>query len=156
MGERLHEYNTEKRLIDDFRGEYYFLSNFFPCKVTIEGITFQNSEAAFQAYKCPSRVKEFVNLSASDAKHLGRQVDLRPDWEVIKLEVMYQVLCAKFKGNKLLGSWLIQTGDAILVEGNTWGDRFWGVCGGKGKNHLGVLLMQVRDEIIREKINANI
>lgn len=153
MAEIMHEYNTTKPLIDNFRGEYYFLSNYFPCHVELEGYKFLNAEAAFQAYKCPDRVKEFVDLRADEAKRLGRQVELRADWDKIKVGVMYKVLCAKFKDNGLLGFWLHQTGNAILVEGNTWHDTFWGVCNGKGKNTLGNLLMQVRKEINEEKYN---
>ena len=45
-----------------------------------------------------------------------------------------------------MASRLINTGDAILIEGNTWGDTYWGVCDGVGENRLGKLLMEVREE----------
>ena len=49
--------------------------------------------------------------------------------------------------NPELGNKLLETGNQELVEGNTWGDIFWGVCNGKGQNWLGKILMMVRDEI---------
>lgn len=156
MDNVLHQYNTTLPLIDNFRGEYYFLSNYFPCHIEIDGKKFLNAEAAFQAHKCPARVDEFTSLSPNDAKKLGRSVELRSDWDQVRVGVMYKVLNAKFRQNGLLGFWLHQTGTAILIEGNTWHDTFWGVCNGKGKNTLGSLLMQIRKELNEEKYNANI
>jgi predicted NAD-dependent protein-ADP-ribosyltransferase YbiA (DUF1768 family) len=45
---------------------------------------------------------------------------------------------------------LIDTGNEELCEFNTWGDTFYGVCNGVGKNILGKLLMEIRDEEIRK------
>lgn len=42
---------------------------------------------------------------------------------------------------------LLATGEAELIEGNTWGDTYWGVCHGVGQNHLGCLLMKIRGEL---------
>ena len=137
-------------MIDKFEGEYAFLSNFYECPVNY-GLTYCNSEAAFQATKDPYRCTEFVDLNASRAKALGRKVELRSDWEEIKDAVMLDVLRAKFDTNPDLKEKLLATGDEFLVEGNTWGDTYWGVCNGKGRNHLGYLLMQVRDEFARSE-----
>ena len=60
--------------IDQFEGEYRFLSNFYPCKINAFGLSFDNAEAAFQSQKCVSRAPEFEHLSASSAKRLGRSV----------------------------------------------------------------------------------
>ena len=87
---------------------------------------------------------EFLSLSPSDAKRLGRRVRLRNDWEDVKDKVMYDICIAKFMQNKNLAQLLIETGDATLIEGNTWGDRVWGVCDGVGENRLGKILMQIR------------
>lgn len=38
-------------MINEFRGKYYFLSNFFNAPVTYDGITYQNNEAAFSISK---------------------------------------------------------------------------------------------------------
>jgi hypothetical protein len=73
-------------------------------------------------------------------------VILRADWEDIRLEVMLNLLRQKFAPGSELRTKLETTTPHELVEGNTWGDTFWGVCNGVGQNNLGRLLMQVRDE----------
>lgn len=133
--------------IAKFEGSYRFLSNFYEAPVTYLGLTFRNNEAAFQAAKCQERMAEFQELDPSAAKRLGRRVKLRPDWESIKDQVMYEVCKAKFSQNTDLRDKLVATGDAELVEGNTWGDKIWGICNGQGKNRLGKILMKVRTEL---------
>ena len=130
--------------ISEFRGKYFFLSNFYPAPVTYLGQSFKNNEAAFQSAKCPERSNEFLNLNPSDAKRLGRHVHLRDDLEDVKDDVMYDICRAKFMQNPNLARLLIETGVATLIEGNTWGDRVWGVCDGVGENRLGKILMQIR------------
>lgn len=138
------------KAITEFRGDYFFLSNFYVVPVFYNGFHFENNEAAFQAAKCPERMAEFCGLNPSDAKRLGRRVELRPDWEEVKCDVMYQVCKAKFTQNSDLAQKLIETGDVELVEGNTWGDRIWGVCDGVGENNLGKILMRIRKEVADE------
>lgn len=140
-------------IINNFSGKYEFLSNFFPCYVKYEGDIYSSVERAFQAAKClnkSDRIRFQVISTNADAKKLGRQVDLRPDWDKIKTDVMYQLLKSKFQNNAELRNKLIATGDSRLVEGNQHGDTFWGVCGGNGKNILGNLLERVRSEIREE------
>ncbi len=72
---------------------------------------------------------------------------LRAEWESMKLDVMEACVRDKFTRNADLRRRLLETGDAELVEGNTWGDRFWGVCDGEGENHLGRVLIKVRGEL---------
>ena len=137
-------------VIDRFRGEFDWLSNFFLCQVEFEGMNFSNVEAAFQAAKCldMKERERFFGLSGGQAKRLGRRVELRSDWEEVKIEIMRQVLKSKFTKNSELREKLIATGDTELIEGNNWNDTFWGVCRGKGRNHLGKLLMEVRAELV--------
>ena len=133
--------------ISSFRGENYFLSNMYPCEVVYNGVLFQTAEAAFQAAKCFRRAAEFAAFGKGEgrkAKSLGRKVGICPDWEQKKLRVMQEVVLAKFLQNADLMAKLEATGDARLVEGNTWGDRYWGICDGKGENHLGLILEAVR------------
>lgn len=133
--------------ITEFKGKNFFLSNFYVVPVVYQGVRFESSEAAFQAAKCPERMQEFCGLTPSESKKLGRRAELRPNWDEVKYDVMYQVCKAKFSQNPELAKMLIETGDAELVEGNTWGDRIWGVCKGVGENNLGKILMRVRSEL---------
>ncbi len=130
-----------------FKDDNFFLSNFYVAPVVYQGIRFENNEAAYQAAKCPERMRDFCGLSPQAAKRLGRRVELRPDWEAVKYDVMYEVCMAKFTQNPGLLDKLLATGDAELVEGNTWGDQVWGVCDGVGENHLGKTLMRIRSEL---------
>ena len=135
-----------------FQGEYFFLSN-YGAPVTYEGLTYQNNEAAFQAQKC-SDTKDreaFTNMNPSEAKKAGRKVLLRKDWEQIKMSVMAGIVKAKFEQNEELAKKLLATGDAYLEEGNDWGDRIWGTVNGQGANCLGMILMNTREELARER-----
>lgn len=142
---------TSSQKIDSFRGKYYFLSNFYPAKVTYEGFTYKNNEAAFQAQKVLSidGKSAFTKLSPADAKKKGRRVRLRPDWEQVKDGIMEEIVRAKFTQNPDLKQQLLLTGNAELIEGNTWNDCYWGVDArsGIGQNHLGKILMKVREEL---------
>ena len=135
-------------MILSFRDEYFFLSNFYPVEIKLDGIVYPNAEAAFQAQKTldvEERRKFSMLKNPVQAKRLGRKVKLRDDWEEVKLDIMTEVVSQKFLQHPHLIEMLLQTGDEELVEGNKWGDRFWGVCKGKGENHLGKILMKIRD-----------
>ena len=137
-----------KGTIGWFRGDNSYLSNFYECEFVYNGIRYCNSEAAFQAQKDLTRSEEFSDLTAKQAKRLGRKVNLRPDWEDVKITLMYEILSEKFKQNPELAEKLKSTKEYLLVEGNTWNDTFWGVCNGVGQNYLGVTLMFVREDLL--------
>ena len=139
--------------INEFRNDNYFLSNFYECPVTYDGLTYRNNESAFQAQKCINSKdrEQFTTLNSSEAKKLGRRVVLRKDWENIKVQVMKEIVTAKFEQNEDLQQKLLDTGDAYLEEGNTWGDRVWATVNGAGANNLGKILMEVRENIRLEK-----
>lgn len=139
--------------ITDFRNDYAFLSNFAYSPIDYEGEIYPTIEHAFQAAKTlnpEERRKVHEAASPGSAKRIGRRVTLRSDWEQVKLEIMLDILRQKFS-NPEMKQKLIDTGDAKLIEGNTWGDRSWGCVevDGKwvGKNNLGKLLMKVRAEL---------
>ena len=136
-------------MIAQFRKQYFFLSNYYSCKVNYCGIVYNSSECAFHAQKCPDRAEEFTKLSPGEGKALGRKVPLRKNWNAIRDKIMYEILYCKFTQNKDLKERLLATGDEELVEGNTWYDVYWGVDlhTGKGLNRLGILLMKVRQEL---------
>lgn len=135
--------------IDSFRGKYEFLSNFYPVEIFYDGYWYPTLEHAFQAAKTLDlKEREMVREQATPgkAKQAGHSVHLRPDWEGVKVAIMKGLLQQKFFRHAL-GTRLLDTGGAELIEGNTWNDRFWGVCRGEGENHLGRLLMQVRADM---------
>jgi len=143
--------NEKENSIEYFDGDYNFLSNFYEHEVFYEGKLYPTNEHAFQAAKTLNEnEKEKIRKSktASRAKFLGRKVKLRDDWEDVKIQIMYDICLEKFK-NEDLKEKLLNTGDKMLVEGNTWGDDFWGKFSekGKGLNHLGEILMKVRNEL---------
>lgn len=139
--------------ITNFHGEYNFLSNFYSSPVIYEGALYRTVEHAYQAAKTidPMSRQEIRGcLTPSTAKKAGRSVKIRHDWERVKFDIMLNLLRQKFN-NQYLQLSLLHTGEAELIEGNTWGDRIWGCVLVKGKlvgeNNLGKLLMKVRDEL---------
>jgi len=135
------------KIIDRFTNEYRFLSNFYPCQITYEDMIYPSVEHAFQAAKCLTimeRKKIQAAQTAGLAKKMGRKVNLRNDWERVKIDIMRIILKNKFT-NSTLQQLLLNTGSAQLIEGNNWHDTFWGKCNGKGQNQLGKLLMEIRD-----------
>lgn len=132
--------------IDSFRDQYFFLSNFYLCKITYNGLDYGSAEAAFQAQKTTNLKDQipFTQMTPGQAKKYGKKVELRKDWEEVKVGIMRDIVKAKFDQNPILKEKLIDTGDVQLIEGNKWHDYFWGVCNGKGKNTLGIILMDLR------------
>ena len=147
--ERTYCIGPHDGVIDSFFGPYRFLSNFEPCTVEYDGMTYTCSEAAYQAAKTTdvSLRIAFTTMNGSKAKFAGQRLTLRPDWNEVKVNAMYEIVKDKFSRNHELKLKLLQTGDLQLVEGNYWGDKFWGVCNGEGENHLGKILMRVRKEL---------
>jgi len=139
-----------KRIINQFRGENRFLSNFWPAEVEYLGITFPTVEHAYQAAKFidPDIIDDIANLSTPGKakREVQKYAIERVDWDDIKSIIMIELVEKKFQIPELKDM-LIATGDAELVEGNTWGDTYWGVCGGKGENMLGKILMEVRKNL---------
>src|SRR5437667_2514871 len=130
--------------IAEFQGEYRFLSNFYPAEVVYEGISFPTVEHAYQSAKTldiNQRKRIAAIKTPAEAKTEGRKLKLRDDWETAKFEVMQDCVRYKFTHHGELRDKLLATGDKILEEGNTWGDRIWGVYQGQGENHLGKILM---------------
>jgi len=137
-------------MIDNFTGQHYFLSNFYPCEILWKGQHWKTSEHIFQAEKSNNRLERQLIRSAPSpgmAKRLGRRVTLQPDWDNKRDDIMYEIVLQKFKQHKDIRKLLLKTGDQELIEGNTWGDTYWGVCKSVGQNKLGKILMRVREEI---------
>lgn len=150
--------------IAGFSGPHRFLSNFWSARVLYGAVAYPSVENAYQAAKSVHWVKggrcgllddveqagifaELATCTAGQAKRIGRRLLLRPDWEEIKLEVMRDLIAQKFAPGTKLAQLLLDTLNSPLIEDNTWGDVFWGVCKGRGLNHLGRLLMAQRQHL---------
>ena len=129
------------KVINKFRGQYSFLSNFY---VTKDGKSVEHYYRAAKATNIKDYIQIINSHTPADAKKLGRTIKVRDDWDQIKLIVMEQLLIKKFS-DQILAEKLIATLDYELVEENNWGDTYWGVCNGIGYNNLGKILMKIRD-----------
>jgi ribA/ribD-fused uncharacterized protein len=148
-------------VIPEFKGDYYFLSNFHyhtqHFVTSDKPLKMATAEHAFQAAKYKAltdatedeKVSYVVKVSSAktptEARKIGKNVEGLDvaAWDAMKISVMREILLNKFSDADLEAR-LMGTGDAMLVEGNTWGDTFWGRCDKKGFNILGVLLMEIR------------
>jgi hypothetical protein len=136
-----------------FKGDQFFLSNFYPVSINYDGDVYPSVENAFQAAKTAKENRApFLTCHPSIAKKLGRKVKLRKDWEKSKKDLLLYLLKVKFMHPELRKR-LLSTGNTILVEENTWHDNFWGKCicplcdSVSHLNVLGDLLMQVRESM---------
>jgi ribA/ribD-fused uncharacterized protein len=143
--------------INEFQGTYRFLSNFWPARVRYLDREYPTVENAYQAAKCdtPTERIPFETCFAGKAKKMGRSIKIRPDWNQVKDAVMLNLLRQKFQ-NPELREKLLYTGKSELIEGNYWGDTYWGVCRGVGENRLGKLLMLVREESAKSALNEKV
>lgn len=144
--------NEKKQTIDSFTlaAGYGFLSNFHPSTIYIDGKSYPTVEHAYQSYKTlDESSRELIRKASSpgEAKKLGRALQLRSDWDAVRVDLMRDFVRKKFE-SPFLRHQLLETGDAELVYGNTWNDRFWGICRGSGLNWLGRILMDVREECL--------
>lgn len=143
---------TSPTLIKSFDGNFAFLSNFMPAEVVFEGHHYPTVEHAFQAAKSLNPIVRLGIRNAptpGKAKQLGRQCKLRADWDQVKYNIMKDLVRQKF-GFSSYKKLLLATGNAYIEEGNTWGDTIWGRVDGKGLNWLGIILMEIREELRAE------
>jgi len=146
------------KTINGFQREYRFLSNFWPCHILYQNILYATLEHAYQSAKVedPAMKERIRNApTPADAKDFFEINNVIPDpgWTVEKkLGIMEALLRIKFSGSEpFLTRALLDTGEAELIEGNNWGDTFWGVCDNVGENNLGRLLMKIREELKQQK-----
>jgi ribA/ribD-fused uncharacterized protein len=139
--------------ITSFRGDHRYLSNFYASPITFDNQSWPTAEHLYQALKTTdAETRETIRQLSTprEAKLLGQIVALRPNWDDVKFAYMLQVVRLKFHRNPELRAKLLATGDAEIVEGNTWHDNLWGDCSCErcqhipGLNRLGEILMHVR------------
>ena len=140
-----------KKIVKEFRNKYHFLSNFFLVKINIDDFEYNSTEHYFQSMKfIDPKIQEQIRNAPtpSIAKKFAKKFMRRKEWYEIRLDVMERALRVKFDIPEMREK-LIATDDMYLQEGNRWKDTFWGVDlkTGKGKNHLGRLLMKIRTQI---------
>lgn len=143
------------RMVDEFVGEHKFLSNFYYSPFKFQGMIMPTGEHAFQSAKPLKMEQKLWVVDAKTpgiAKRRGRQVDIRPDWEAVKLNIMLAVVRSKFSSAEMRHM-LISTKAVQLTEGNYWHDQYWGNCMCEshaytpGRNYLGKILMYIRKEL---------
>lgn len=157
-------------MINRFMGKYKDFSNFEPARVKFENLAYPTVEHAYVAAKSLDRsfrrdVAMMPPNKAGQVKKWGRTIKLRDDWDQIKLHVMEDLIVQKFnmQNDYHRHKLLLETGDQLIVEGNYWHDNFWGNClcekcaKIKGENHLGLILMKVREFYsLRDEGYANV
>ena len=136
-----------------FKDEYRWLSNFYKLQEPIDlyGCVFYYTENLYQAFKC-NKADDFIlmaSLTPGEAKRFGKRVELNPDFEANKLSIMKQILDIKFR-QEYFKRRLLDTGNCLIFEENSWKDFFWGCHNGIGENHLGKIIMEIREELKKE------
>ncbi len=136
-----------------FKNEYRWLSNFYKLQEPIDlyGCIFHYTENLYQAFKC-NKADDFIlmaSLTPGEAKRFGKRVELNPDFEANKLSIMKQILDIKFR-QEYFKRRLLATGNCLIFEENSWKDFFWGCHNGIGENHLGKIIMEIREELKKE------
>lgn len=153
--------------IDRFIDGYDFLSNYYEHKMWYKNVLWESSEHAYQAEKTTDEdEREDIRCAPTpnDAKQMckpGKLAFFRPDWDQVKVGIMEEIVRAKFT-EPSLRRMLLDTKDYELIEGNYWHDNFWGncscgkkaACQAEGQNHLGNILMKIREEIRNESAES--
>lgn len=143
--------------ISQFDTEWVTFSNFayspFEYKCTI----YPTAEHAFQCAKVTNSKNWAKVLSAKtpgEAKILGNIYKDHKSWGEVKVSIMTEILEAKFSSNRYLADLLISTDGRHIEESNNWGDTYWGTVNGTGENHLGKILMEVREKLISKELKV--
>lgn len=164
-GDYKNYFKVTDKVIFGFFEQFRFLSNFHNCDVLWNGYIWPSSEHAYMASKCKNvsyretlegspfydgkPIKEILAMKSSQVKSWGQTVELREDWSNVKNNIMHSICLDKFTRNLDLKQKLLDTGERLLIEANSWGDSWWGfdVAKNKGENHLGKILMDIREKV---------
>ena len=172
QGQETHiKYAEDTCMLDTPRGMAFFtirckLSNFYPCPIRFNGRRYESAEHAYQAEKAIA-AKAYDKLqaildapTAARAKEIGNDITETPLWSRIKVDRMRDILNAKFRQNRTLGDFLCTIKGKEFIEANAY-DFFWGagvslksaeIRSGRwtGRNQLGKLLTELRNDLLRE------
>lgn len=136
-------------MIREFKGEYEWLSNFSPVVIEYKGHKYPSVEHAYVAAKVDDPEWRWhctsSHISPASIKKQGQKINIRKDWDLIKLQHMRELIDQKFD-QEPYKSLLLSTGTQKIMEGNRWNDTYWGVClkTNKGENNLGLLIAAKR------------
>ena len=136
-------------MITEFQGEYRWLSNFWPVTIQLDALIYPTVEHAYQAAKTLKHDERLIIQNCKTpgkAKAQARHLTQREGWKAVKDAVMTSLIRQKFS-HEPLRTRLLATGSQEIQEGNCWNDTYWGVCRGVGQNKLGVIIMQIREEL---------
>lgn len=142
--------------ITEFQGQNRFLSNFWACEIDAYGYTVASPEHAYVMSKTNNLDDRHLIAqieSSGQVKRFGKSITLRPDWDdALRLRIMRALTIQKYARHAYLAQRLLDTYPQEVIEGNTWHDKFFGRChchrcNGKGENHLGQILMDVREQL---------
>lgn len=139
--------------VTTFEDEFEFLNMFYNCKITIGKFTYLNAYSAFVASKCKNEndKRAFTRLNAIKAKKKNKSINKREDWDDVKINVMKEIQRAKFTQNPELKDKLLKI-DGTIENHVMYNDTFWSktLVNNKGKNMLGEILMELRNEFKNE------
>lgn len=146
---------TDRNKIDNFTGDYSFLSMEFPCEFFLNAVKFKSATAAYYAQKSPdiNAWNKFARLNPNKARQKASSLPEPDDYEENKYEYLYRANKAKFDSNDSIKEYLCKTKGKELINNVPYREEYLGVFNGKGKNMLGKVLMQIRDEYLAEKEN---
>lgn len=141
-------------MINLFKNEYSWLSNFAPCKIILEDIEYNSVEHAYMSAKNDDiKWKIFCQLTNSpgEVKKKSKNIELIKNWELIKVKIMQECIDQKYN-QEPYKTLLLNTNNEELIEGNWWNDTFWGINlkTNKGQNMLGKLIMEKRNQLQKE------
>lgn len=147
--------NFEPNMIKEFKDEYAWLSNFYLCKIIINGLQYPSVEHAFQAQKSNDpnwKIYCRETINPDKLKIVSKKIDLIENWNNIRESIMFECLKQKFNQEPFKTK-LIATKNMRIQEGNTWGDKFWVVDlnTGKGENRLGLMIEKIRIELLKQQ-----
>ena len=156
----------KKENVIAFYGKDDYMSNHYESKFMLDGSIFRHVEQAMMFLKAKlfgddeMAMKIFNSYNPKRCKELGRRVRNFEQnvWDDNKCDIVKRCVRAKFKQNVELNKKLRDTKNALIVEASPH-DDIWGVKlhkndikvtnpnKWKGKNLLGKIIMEVREEI---------
>jgi len=144
------------KAITRFEGFYSFLNNDNPYRIKLGDLEYPNITSAYYASLTTDydQMLELTTLTPKEAREFSLRISYKENWNLLKVSIMEELLRIKFNPDSALFRLLLDTQDSQLKFYNDHGDIFWGINSfspDEGKNVLGGLLMNIRDEHLTKK-----